>query len=234
MTLVDRIQRLRTAAIAADDESRVKARTGALLDLAERLDGAARGLQETRIALDELRVVGAELAVELLKEADEIQRVLSELVPSRLTVDAPLDAPKTTVKKVEAFVTRARQSAASGWQELLHREGPIVDEELLDALGRSGVEIEAIKSELLRAQTLLMKLGSHAIPRQGDVVTLRQAMSDVESCARQTQALVDPLIADVILGAQTSEGLPLSRFTSEVRGELERLGIITRFRVIAR
>jgi hypothetical protein len=215
MTLIERVQRLRTAAAVADDENTIKRRTGELITLAEYVETSIE-----RVSID------ADLPQKATQVVATLQ-ALSDSLPDQ-SVDGPLDETRTRLKSVQTFVKSLRLSVEEAWTTLRSREIPVINEDLVATLARSGIEVEGIRIEIEKAQSVLVILNNSAVPGLGDVAKLSGALETLRSCGERISELVDPTLAKVILNAQGT-GMPLSSFAPEVLSGLTRLGILDRF-----
>ncbi|MBZ6090752.1 hypothetical protein KVH02_20845 [Streptomyces olivaceus] len=230
MTLIEQVQRLRVAAVAAHDEDKINRRTGELAGQAENVETLietiqrlSRGVAELRTAhaaLDNLDPQAAQLAADL--------HALAEMLHSQ-DADAPLQALKAQVKAADGFVKGLRKSVEQAWIAERNREVPVINEDLVTTLSKSGIDVEEIRIKIEKAQGVLNVLNNRVVPESGDVARLTAALESLQACGKQISVLVDPILARVIMGAQEAAGTPLNSFTPEVLTGLSRLGILDRF-----
>ncbi|MFC8235887.1 hypothetical protein [Streptomyces sp. NPDC057284] len=236
MTLIERVQRLRVAAVAVNDEDKIKRRTGDLATQAESVETLIETVKRLGNGVAELRTAGVSLDADLVPQATQLAaalHALAESLPGQDTA-APPDALKAQVKAAHSFVKILRQSVEEAWAAERNPAGPVINEDLVATLGTSGIEVEEIRIKIEKAQSVLDVLKNRAIPELGDVARLAAALESLHTCGRQIAELVDPILARVIMGAQGATGIPLSSFTSEVLAGLTRLGILDRFSVCLR
>jgi hypothetical protein len=236
MTIVQRIDQLRTAAVAVGDDYQLKLRTGELRSLHDRLRAVADDLPGLVTAVRELRAGGASLDDDIILEAASLATTIGELrsTLSTLRYDSPMDGPKRDVRDVEAFLTRFRESVKAAWAAQVESDTALVDDELVEALHRGGAEVEELRRALTGAGSALLVLRNRSLPAQGDMAKLTAAFAARRDCADRVRDLVPGAVAEVILGARGATGVPLSLMTAEVLGELDRLGIRERFMVTLR
>ncbi|MEV6416167.1 hypothetical protein [Kribbella sp. NPDC051718] len=236
MTLLDRIDQLRTAAVAADNEYQLNVRTGDLRELHARLETTATGLPRLVTAICELRAGGVTLrdgagleATSATDAAADLHRTLEAL-----RFDSPLDNAKTQLRVVESFVKRLRETVEDAWAAELERDTALVNDELVEALHRGGADVEDLRQALENATSALLILNSRPLPQAGDMAKLTASFATRRACEERIRDLVPPAVAKLILRARSEHGLPLNLVTPEVLTELDRLGIRERFRVTLR
>ncbi|MDX3106012.1 hypothetical protein [Nonomuraea angiospora] len=228
---MERVQRLRTAAVAADDENTIKRRTGELVDIAQSVESLIETIKRLGNGVAELRTTGVRMNTELAQKAPQVVAMLyalSDSLPNQ-AVDASLNEAKMQVKAAQGFVNNLRLSVEEAWKAKRSREVPAINDDLITALARSGIEVEEIRIEIERAQGTLAILNNRAIPELGDVERLTRALEILRSCGKRISELVDPTLAQIILNTQETTGMPLSSFTPEILAGLTRLGILDRF-----
>ena len=234
MTLVDRIHQLQLRAVAADDDTKIKSRAGEFTALRERLSTVVANAETIRAGRAELLCAG------VVQDGYE-QNCASALAVVRdlmttletLSVETPFDAVKLQSRTVEAHFNNSEAFVAGAWKQYVPGDAPSVDEDLLDALERGGVEVEAIRSDIERARSALVTLSSRAIPKLGDITKLREALDTLNSSAERIGQLIDPAIADLVVRAQGG-GVSYAEMTPEVISALTTLGIFDRLRVVLR
>lgn len=233
MSLRSRIQDLRTSAAVANDEHQVRLRTGQLADLRDRLDGPAEALPALQVALEEVGLLDVEIPADLDQEAVQVADGLRELAAElpAMAVDASLDLAKARVHNAEMFTAQVRAFVGDTWQRHVAQPLPPINRDLVDALAQGGVDVEAIRDRLERAQGQILAIVNRAIPLEGDVDKFSAAFEAVRACGDQIANVVDPDIAEGILGAQEESGMPLAWFTAERLQTLIDLGVLDRFRV---
>lgn len=230
MTLIEQVQRLRVAAVAAHDQDKINRRTGELAELAERVETLIETLQRLSRGVVELRAAHAAFEADLGPQAVQLAadlRVLAETLPSQ-DADTPPQALKAHVKAADGFVKGLRGSVEQAWTAERNREVPVIDEDLVATLNKSGIDVEEIRIEIEKAYSVLNVLKNRAVPEPGDITRLAAALESLKACGNQLTALVDPVLARVIRGAQETNGTPLNSFTPEVLAGLSRLGILDR------
>jgi hypothetical protein len=156
--------------------------------------------------------------------------VLAETLPSQ-DADTPPQALKAHVKAADGFVKGLRGSVEQAWTAERNREIPVINEDLVATLSKSGIEVEEIRIKIEKARGVLSLLENRSVPELGDVARLTAALESLQACGKQISALVDPALGRVITGAQEATGAPLNSFTPEVLAGLSRLGILDRFSV---
>jgi hypothetical protein len=231
MTLIEQVQRLRVAAVAAHDENKINRRTGELAELAERVETLIETMQRLSRGVAELRAAHAAFDADLGPQAAQLAadlHVLAETLPSQ-DADTPPQALKAQIKAADAFVKGLRGSVKQAWTAERNREVPVINEDLVAALNKSGIEVEEIRIKIEKAHGVLNVLKNRAVPELGDVARLAAALESLHACGQQISELVDPVLARVITGAQEATGTPLNSFTPEVLAGLSRLGILDRF-----
>ncbi|MEV8606249.1 hypothetical protein AB0465_41015 [Streptomyces griseoviridis] len=232
MTLLERIQHLRTAAAAADDARAIKQRTGALVTAAEAVESLLKDVRQVAGGMAELRAGGIALGEDLPDAAmDKVISLLKETAASLATqdVDAPLDSVKAHIKQARTLIDGLRQAVDGAWVKELSRDTPPINEDLVNALAKSGLDIEQLRAEIENAHGILNVLRNRAVPQPGDIAKLAAARESLRSCGEEIGRLVDPALARVIMDAQEATGMPLISFTPGVLTQLARLGILDRF-----
>jgi hypothetical protein len=233
MSLRSRIRELRTYAEVANDERKVRLRTGQLSDLRDRVAVPAQEFPALTDGLAEIRQLKVEIPATLDQDAIQLAdglRALAAELPG-MALDANLDLARFQVRSAEKFAAELHGFISTSWHQLVRQPLPPINEDLLDALSDSGVDVEAIRDALENAHVQLLAIGNRAIPREGDVAKHSAAFDSMRACGEQIRRVVDPDIAEGILGAQEESGMPLAWFTTERLQTLSDLGIIDRFRV---
>ncbi|RPE31821.1 hypothetical protein [Kitasatospora cineracea] len=229
MTLIERIQRLRQAAADVEDEDRIKQRTGQLVSLGKAVDttlGTLAGLDE---AVAELRTSGFSLPAEVLARADQASKALRALTAT-LRQDGTASST-AGVQSAHTYAKSLRQTVEGAWKEKRQYTLPAINEDLVDTLDRSGIDVEAIRTKIEKARWQLKSLESRPLPKRGDIATLTTTLQNLAECGRDITELVDPILTEVIMDTQSPEGARLSAFTPDVLAGLAALGILDRFRV---
>jgi hypothetical protein len=233
MSLLSQVRDLRTAAVAVDDVVQIKARTGELRTLMERLGPATESLPQLIASLTELAKIDVALDADMIEDANEAHlglKALAKSLPS-LPIDAPLEVPKSQVKAMENFIKELRQFVSANWRKFREQELAPINEDLIEALAAGGIDVEEVHSSLISAQTTLTVLKAREIPGVGDASKFNEAVEKMRSCGEQISTLVDPDLAEGILKAQSDEGVPMIWFNSERVAALTELGILDRFLV---
>ncbi|MEU0695886.1 hypothetical protein ABZ349_18100 [Streptomyces niveus] len=231
MTLIEQVQRLRVAAVAAHDQDKINRRTGELAEQADSVETLIKTMQRLSRGVAELGAAHAAFDAGLGPQAAQLAadlHVLAERLPSQ-DADTPPQALKAHVKAADGFVKGLRESVERAWAAERNREIPVINEDLVATLGKSGIEVEEISIKIEKAHGVLNVLNNRAVPELGDVARLSAALESLQACGKQISALVDPVLARVITGAQEANGTPLNSFTPEVLAGLSRLGILDRF-----
>lgn len=231
MTLIEQVQRLRVAAVAAHDQDKINRRTGELAEQAHSVETLIKTMQRLSRGVAELGAAHAAFDAGLGPQAAQLAaalHVLAETLPSQ-DADTPPQALKAHVKAADGFVKGLRESVERAWAAERNREIPVINEDLVATLGKSGIEVEEISIKIEKAHGVLNVLNNRAVPESGDVARLSAALESLQACGKQISALVDPVLARVITGAQEANGTPLNSFTPEVLAGLSRLGILDRF-----
>jgi hypothetical protein len=148
-----------------------------------------------------------------------------------MAVDANLDLAKVQVRNAGKFAADLRAFVADGWHRHVTQPLPPINRDLVDALAKSGLDVESIRAALESAHGQLLVIVNRTIPLKGDVDKFSAAFESLRGCGDRIGNVVDPDIADGILGAQEGAGMPLAWFTAERLQTLSDLGIIDRFRV---
>lgn len=232
MTLAQRIHDLRLRAVAATDEERIKARSGEYTAITEQLVETAGRAARLATARAELASAGI-LQGGLDQDHDRALAVIQEVADtvSTLRVDAKLDSVKMQVSSIIRFFGESQSWAVRAWRSLVPTELPTVDDDLLDALENGGFDVEAIRADIEQARSNVVVLRSRSLPDTGDYRTLQEALEVLAHSSKRIVDLVDPIVADLVVRAQT-EGVPIDELTPGVVTELRRLGIVDRFRVV--
>ncbi|MFF2190542.1 hypothetical protein [Streptomyces sp. NPDC058155] len=231
MTLIEQVQRLRVAAVAAHDQDKINRRTGELAEQADSVETLIKTMQRLSQGVAELGAAHAAFDAGLGPQAAQLAadlHVFAERLPSQ-DADTPPQALKAHVKAADGFVKGLRESVERAWAAERNREIPVINEDLVATLGKSGIEVEEISIKIEKAHGVLNVLNNRAVPELGDVARLSAALESLQACGKQISALVDPVLARVITGAQEANGTPLNSFTPEVLAGLSRLGILDRF-----
>lgn len=232
MTLLERIQHLRTAAVAADDAHAIKQRTGALVTTAETVENLLKDVRQVAGGMIEFRAAGIFPSGSLPDAATEkVTSLLRETAASLAAqdVDAPLDSAKAHIKQARTLIDGLRQDVDGAWAKEVSRDIPPINEELVDALAKSGMDIEQLRGEIENARGILSVLRNRAVPQAGDIAKLAAVRESLQSCGEKISRLVAPALAGVIMDALGDSGTPLSSFTPEVITQLAQLGILDRF-----
>lgn len=232
MTLLERIHQLRMKAVAADDEDKIKRRSGEFTTLRERLDTATINAGRVDAGRKELQSAGIVLDDYEQNRADTLAAV-KDLIATveSISVEAKFDEAKRQGRFVEAHFKDSEMSIANAWKQHLPAASPRVDEDLLDDLDRGGVNVEEIRSDIEGAKAALLILSSRQYPEPGDNAKLQNALDTLNSSGKRIANVIDPVIANVIMRAQ-GDGVPCSDMTPEVISALKELGILDRFRVV--
>ncbi|MFI2118725.1 hypothetical protein ACH489_30100 [Streptomyces rubiginosohelvolus] len=231
MTLIEQVQRLRVAAVAAHDENKINRRTGELAELAERVETLIETMQRLRRGVVELGAGHTAFDAGFGPQAAQLAadlHVLAKTLPSQVA-DTPPQALKAHVKEADGFVKSLRGSVEQAWTAESNRKVPVINEDLVATLSKSGIDVEEIRIKIEKAHVVLNVLKNRAVPQPGDIARLASALESLQACGKQIAALVDPALARVITGAQEVNGTPLNSFTPEVLAGLARLGILDRF-----
>jgi len=232
MTLLDRIHQLRLKAAAADDEEKIKRRSGEFTTLRERLETVVANAPRVETGRKELQSAGIVLDDFESNRAAALA-VVEDLIATvqNLTVETKFDAVKMQGSSIEGYFKNSEKSVANAWKQNLPQAAPVVDDDLLDALEQGGVDVEGIRSDVARAESTLLVLINRTLPEQGDNAKLRKALDTLNSVGERIGELIDPTIADIVVRAQR-EGVPYSEMTPQVVSALKKLGILDRFRVV--
>jgi hypothetical protein len=232
MTLLDRIHQLQLKAVAADDEDKIKGRSGEFITLRERLETATTNAARADTGRKELESAG------IVQDDYEQNRasalaVVKDLIATveNLSVETKFDAVKMQGSAVEAHFKNSETFVVDAWRHHLPPIPPTVDDELLDALEQGGVDVEALRLDIESAKLALLTLSNRTLPEPGDDAKLQKALDTLDSSGERIGKLIDPAIADVVVRAQGG-GVPYSEMTPEVISALKKLGILDRFRVV--
>ena len=213
MTLAERINSLRLRAVSADDEEKIKTRSGEFTTITERIGKATAKAERVEVARAELRSAPVEQD-DYHQLRQTARAVLTQLIATveSLAVDAKLDTVKMQANTVEQFFRNSELWATAAWKSHLPTEVPAVDDELLDALEHGGVNVEAIRADIERAESDMLVLRNKVLPELGDIPRLRAALKVLASSSERIGSLVDPAIAEVVVRAQ-ADGVPFSERT---------------------
>ncbi|GJF24821.1 hypothetical protein [Streptomyces sp. HO565] len=231
MTLIEQVQRLRVAAVAAHDQDKIKRRTGELAGQADHVETLINTVQRLSRGVAELRAAHAAFDSDFGSRAAQLAadlRMLAETLPSQ-DADTPSQALKAHVKAADGFMKGLRGSVEQAWIAERNREVPVINEDLVATLSKSGIDVEEIRIKIEKAHGVLNVLKNRDVPEPGDIARLAAALESLQACGKQITALVDPALARVITGALETNGTPLHSFTPEVLAGLSRLGILDRF-----
>lgn len=232
MTFLEKISQLRLKAVAADDEDRIKSRSGEFTALRERLQSAAANAASVDVGRKELHAAGETqdgynqdraFALAVIQELESLVETVS--------VEAKFDAVKMQGSLIESHFKRSEKWVADSWRSYVPKATPALNDELLDALEQGGIDVEAIRSDIENAAVTLLTLRNRSLPEPGDNAKLQRALDTLNSSGERIGELVDPAIADVIVRAQGG-GVPYLDLTPEVILALQKLGILERFRVV--
>jgi hypothetical protein len=233
MSLRTRIQELRTYAEVANDEHQVRLRTGELSDLSDRLNVPPPGLHALKVGLTEIRQLEVETPASLDQDAVQVAGALHALATELpgMAIDSNLDLAKVQVRAAGKFAADLRGFVAEAWHRHVTQPLPPINQDLVDALDQGGVDVESIRTALESAEGILLAIVNRTIPLEGDADKFRTAFESLHTCGKEIGDVVDPDIAEGIVGAQQESGMPLAWFTTERLQTLAALGIIDRFRV---
>ncbi|MET9346278.1 hypothetical protein [Streptomyces termitum] len=234
MTLLERVLHLRTAAAAADDAYAIRQRTGALVTEAEKVESLLKDVRQIAGGMAELRAAGILPDGELAPaDIDKAARMLRQTAAALAVqdIDAPLDSIRAHIKQARSLTDSLRQAAGHAWVKELNRDIPPINEDLVDALDKSGMNVEQLRAKIENAHGVLDVLRNRAVPQSGDVAKLQAVRESLRSCGEGISRIVDPALARVIMEAQEATGMPLSSITPEILARLAQLGILDRFRV---
>lgn len=232
MTLLEKIRQLGVNALAVDDEEKIRSRTGDFAALRERLQAMSANATNVAIGWEELRAHGV-----VQDGIDENQAAALSAVKAliRIVDTLPIEAPLDMVQNQEPTIAKhfrnSEKLLTSAWRTHLPTMLPENDDDLLDALDRGGVNVEAIRSDLENARMTLFALQHRIFPEPGDAQRLQQALSTLNSSKARIGEVVDPAIAALVVRAQDG-GVGYSEFTPSVVAALNEIGILERFRVV--
>lgn len=132
---------------------------------------------------------------------------------------------------MERYTRELRTVVAGAWQTYVSQPPPAINGDLIDALAQGGVDVEELRDTLETARAHLLAVTSRLIPDRGAVQKYRDAIESIHRCGEQVGDVVDPDIAEGIVGSQEPPGVPLTWFTPERLEKLQALGVVDRFRV---
>jgi hypothetical protein len=233
MTLLERINQLRLKAVAADNEHKIRSRSGEFVALRERMQNASAIAPRVAAGRRELEAAG------LTEDGYDQDRAttcagIKALIATieSLSVESKFDLVKMQGQNVEMHFRNSEKFVANAWRSHLPPYLPTGDD-LLDALDQAGVDVEAIRSDIESARLVLLTLRNRALPQPGDALRLQQALSTIDASKARIGHVIDPVIADLVVRAQTGE-VPFAEMTPEVVSALADIGILSRFRVVLR
>lgn len=234
MTLLDRIHQLRLKAAAADDEDKIKRRSGEFTTLRERFETATANAVRVNTGRNELQSAGI-VQDDYKQNRSAALTVVKDLIAAvgNLSVETKFDAVTMQGRAVETHFKNSEKYVADAWKQHLPSAPPAVDDDLLDALEQGGVNVEAIRSDIEGAKLALLVLSNRTLPEPGDSAKLQKALDTLDAIGERIGELIDPAIADVVVRAQGG-GVPYSEMTPEVISALNKLGILDRFQVVLR
>jgi hypothetical protein len=232
MTLLDRIHQLQLRAVAADDEDKIRSRSGEFITLRERFATASTTAARVDAGRKELYSTGI-LQIDYEQNRAIALAVVNDLINfvENLSVEAKFDAVKIQGNSIVAHFKSSEKLVADAWRSHLPSAPPAVDDELLDALEQGGVDVEAIRSDIENAKSTLLTLRNRTLPQLGDNDKLQKALDTLSSSGERIGELIDPAIANLVVRAQGG-GVLYSEMTTEVILALTKLGILDRFRVV--
>lgn len=233
MTLLERINQLRLKAVAADDEHKIKSRSGEFVALRERMQDASANAPRVAAGRRELEAAGRTqdgYDQERAATFAGIQALIATI--ESLSVESKFDLVKMQGQNVEMHFRNSEKFVANAWRSHLPPSLP-ADDDLLDALDQAGVDVEAIRSDIESARLVLLTLRNRTLPQPGDAWRLQQALSTIGASKARIGEVIDPIIADLVVRAQTGE-IPFAEMTPEVVSALADIGILNRFRVVLR
>lgn len=232
MTFLEKINQLRLKAVAADDEDKIKSRSGEFTALRERLQGATVNAASVDAGRKELHAAG-ETQDGYDQDRASALAVIQDLesMVETLSVEAKFDAAKMQGSTIEAHFKRSEKWVVEAWRSYVPKATPAVDDDLLDALEQGGIDVEAIRSDIENATAAWLILRNRSLPEPGDNAKLQRALVTLNSSRKRIRELIDPAIADVVVRAQ-GDGVPYSEMTPEVILALRELGILERFRIV--
>lgn len=233
MTLQERINQLRLKAVAADDEHKIKSRSGEFVALRERIQNASANAPRVAAGRRELDAAG------LTEDGYDQEgattyagiQVLIATIES-LSVESKFDLVKMQGQNVEMHFRNSEKFVANAWKSHLPPYLP-ADDDLLDALDQAGIDVEAIRSDIESARLMLLTLRNRTLPQPGDALRLTQALSTIDASKARIGEVINPVIADLVVRAQTGD-VPFAEMTPEVVSALADIGILNRFRVVLR
>ncbi|MDQ0679677.1 hypothetical protein QFZ30_003059 [Arthrobacter pascens] len=232
MTYLEKIGKLRLNAVAADDENKIKSRSGEFTALRELLQRTTANAASVTAGREELQTAGytqdgydQDRALALSVVKDLINTIES------LPIETKFDLIKIHGNSVEAHFKNSEKFVTSTWKAYVSSPTSADHDDLLNALEHGGIDVEAIRSDIDNAESALLTLKYRVLPQAGDVAKMRQALDTLNSIGARIGELIDPAIADLVVRAQDG-GVPYSEMTSEVIVALEKLGILDRFRVV--
>lgn len=232
MNLLDRIHQLQLKAVAADDDHKIKSRSGEFTTLRERIETSIEIAARVGVGRKELEFAGI-IQDDYDQTRTDALVVVQDLISTieKLSVEAKFDTVKTQGTNVEAHFKRSEKFVTSSWKGCLPSTPPRVDDDLLDALEHGGVDVESIRSDIEGAKLTLLALNTRRLPEIGDTAKLQTALATLNSSEERIGEVIDPAIAGVVVRAQR-EGVPYAEMTPEIISALSELGILNRFRVV--
>lgn len=232
MMFLEKINNLRLKAVAADDEDKVKSRSGEFTALRELLQYTTANAENVTAGRNELQAAGyAQDGYD--QERASALSVVNDLISTikSLPVETKFDLIKIHGSSIVAHFKNSEKFVTSTWNEFVPALTSAGHDDLLNALEHGGVNVEGIRSDIEKAESALLTLKYRVLPQAGDVAKMRQAVDTLNSIGERIGELIDPAIANLVVRAQ-ADGVPYAEMTPEVIVALQKLGILNRFRVV--
>lgn len=157
-------------------------------------------------------------------------RDIAQRLPG-LRADDDLEFVKGGVAYAEKYAQGLKSIVEAAWDDFVNQPLPAIDQDLVDALARGGINVEDIRADLESADGKLFVLRNRRIPDRGSVGNYRNAVETLRRSGERIGDVVDADIAEGIIKSQRSTGMPLTWFTPERIEKLRALGIMDRFKV---
>jgi hypothetical protein len=219
MTIVERVDVLERMLETVRDQENVQQKVGKAQERAGSLLEVGNRLEELVDAVHELSQAGREMLGSAAAQAKgtlaDLRHALDEV---RRNPIAPVDTDfAPLVDQCKEFVRDMTAWAQGEWSGVRGAmDIPAVDEDLLDQLEASGLEMEEVRGPLASAEADLMLIDSRDLPREGDFNRLRACSDKLQGAIARLEELLPPAVAQFISEASKHPGAPLALLTEQV------------------